>query len=632
MASPLAWLLVWLGTPSVHARRPATPSVPRVPTIEDVVLDEGFTPTPSQSEMYHPGAVLVPNSRGGHDVVVADCIGVEPAIAIMSQSSIATTLSAGVSARLSAVRGEVHTGIEKRLSFVNPEQRTISLGQLRPTEQCLDEVQNAARLQDLSGAVVLHDVLVAIVQNTVCTKADASGRVIALGEAEAAAYSECVQESDAQVPLGYKALPLDKVLAVVDAPVPVSPISTPASSPAAATSSVQFGSTGGLGVEAKLKEQACTQEAQGLGTAARRARIETAARDAQAKATTAWGQLEGEATACTQLPRGERTACIDAVQRWLAVAREMTIDLPAGVEAVDTDCGRRQPAFAAERTTVAARELSTAESVLKTLLAADPTTSGSSPSQSATSSTLVLSDSQPKESTADRRRAREKRHESMAFLKDILANRSPSGTQKAEMMLRLAELYHEEGRDIALDRKGEANAWFERAATLYGSILTSFPTFARADQAAFFHAATLSELDRRAEAVSLYTKVVRMYPDSAYVPDAYIQLGEHYFHANNAYKALLAYKKASTYKDSKQRAFALYKLGWCYYTIGEFGEAIDAMKRVVAATKKPQSASDTQLQDAALQDLVPFFRAAGEQEAGRTYFRKLRRQDLAAKL
>ena len=29
-----------------------------------------------------------------------------------------------------------------------------------------------------------------------------------------------------------------------------------------------------------------------------------------------------------------------------------------------------------------------------------------------------------------RRRAREKRHESMDFLKDILANRDPQGTQK----------------------------------------------------------------------------------------------------------------------------------------------------------------------------------------------------------
>ena len=75
--------------------------------------------------------------------------------------------------------------MEKRLSFVDPEQRTISLGLLNPTAACSDQVQRAATFQDLSDAIVLHDVLVAIIKNTVCTKADASGGVVALGAAEA---------------------------------------------------------------------------------------------------------------------------------------------------------------------------------------------------------------------------------------------------------------------------------------------------------------------------------------------------------------------------------------------------------------------------------------------------------------
>ena len=132
----------------------------------------------------------------------------------MSQSSIATSLSAGVSARLTAVRGEVAAGVEKRLSFVDPEQRTIPLAQLMATDACAAGLENAARFTDLTQAVLVYDVLVAQIQNTVCTKADASGDVTLLGEAEAAAYSECVQESDAQVPLGFKGVPLAKVLPV----------------------------------------------------------------------------------------------------------------------------------------------------------------------------------------------------------------------------------------------------------------------------------------------------------------------------------------------------------------------------------------------------------------------------------
>jgi hypothetical protein len=63
------WLLPTLVTLILpaEARRPGDVAVP---PIEEVVAAEGFTPTPSQSEIYKPGAVLVPNARGGHDVVV----------------------------------------------------------------------------------------------------------------------------------------------------------------------------------------------------------------------------------------------------------------------------------------------------------------------------------------------------------------------------------------------------------------------------------------------------------------------------------------------------------------------------------------------------------------------------------
>ena len=194
-----------------------------MPSIAEVVEKEGFTPTPSQSEIYRPGAVLVPNANGGHDVVVDDCVLAGPSVSLMSQSSFATTLAGGVSARLSAVRGGVSAGMEKRLSFIDPEQRTIPLGDLAPTNDCLERVARASSLQTLADAFVVNDVLVAMVKSTVCLKSDANGRVLALGEAEASAFSECVQESPGLVPLGFKGVPLDRVLALAAEPVVLAP-------------------------------------------------------------------------------------------------------------------------------------------------------------------------------------------------------------------------------------------------------------------------------------------------------------------------------------------------------------------------------------------------------------------------
>ena len=93
-------------------------------------------------------------------------------------------------------------------------------------------------------------------------------------------------------------------------------------------------------------------------------------------------------------------------------------------------------------------------------------------------------------SEAYRAAAREKRREAMGFLEDILANRPPKGVQKAEMMLRLADLYAQEGLELCLAETArgssdftESQAWLDKAIRLYRQLLDSYPTYARADQA-----------------------------------------------------------------------------------------------------------------------------------------------------
>jgi tetratricopeptide (TPR) repeat protein len=256
-----------------------------------------------------------------------------------------------------------------------------------------------------------------------------------------------------------------------------------------------------------------------------------------------------------------------------------------------------------------------------------------------------------------RQLARQKRHESMEFLKDILANRAPVGEQKAEMMLRLADLYFEEGRDIYLTEmqtyqdlydacfndpncsvesypdadNDKSEAWQERSIKLYKAILQNYPQYARADEATFYLAGALQELKRAEEAVGEYNRLVRTYPDSGFVPDSYVQIGEFYFENNNAYQALLAYQKAARYKNHDKYSFAIYKLAWCYYNVGEYGKAIDTMKAVVAYSMTPQEGQESRrltLQDEALKDLVRFFADAGEMDEAYAYFNKLGKKEL----
>lgn len=260
-----------------------------------------------------------------------------------------------------------------------------------------------------------------------------------------------------------------------------------------------------------------------------------------------------------------------------------------------------------------------------------------------------------------RQKAREKRHQSIDFLQDLLKNNPPRGEQKAEMLLRLADLYFEEGRDVYLtemdtfrvqfdqcfntpgcasDKMAADNTgslvWQNKSIKLYRIILKTYQQYRRADEAIFYLASALQDTDRRDEAVKEFTKLVRNYPQSRYTPDAYVMIGEYYFDNNNAYKALLAYQKAAKYKNSPKYAFALYKLAWCYYNVGEYGKAIDTMKSVVAFSMTAQEGQSQQsqltLQEEALKDLVRFFADAGEMDEAYGYFTKLGKKDLIRKM
>lgn len=229
--------LVVIGVPGAAFAGPADQGVDGVPSLQAVVEAEGWRVTPTQSGVYQPGVVLVPNARGTHDVVAANCVATEILVEAMAQSRIASSLRGGVKGAWGLASATASAGITKELSFVDPEQRTIPLGRLELTADCLADISRASRLRDLSEAIVVHDVLVAVVKQTVCKRVDASGRVVALGAGEVEGYSDCVQQSAAQVPVGFKSVKLRRLIAAeaegaAPSPAPVAPAPPAAASPA----------------------------------------------------------------------------------------------------------------------------------------------------------------------------------------------------------------------------------------------------------------------------------------------------------------------------------------------------------------------------------------------------------------
>ncbi|MCE9668253.1 tetratricopeptide repeat protein [Myxococcus stipitatus] len=207
-----------------------------------------------------------------------------------------------------------------------------------------------------------------------------------------------------------------------------------------------------------------------------------------------------------------------------------------------------------------------------------------------------------------------KRREQIASLKKIISL-SPDPKEVPSLLFRLGEFYWEESKfyffeanrkddDLlramnANDAAGQQRAKAEKAELAgkqkeygklaveqYTKIIQEHPTFERTDEVLFFLGQYLMEEGQDRKALVAFKRLVEKYPQSKFIPDAYLAFGEYYFNNSKGKrpeleKALAAYKKAAEFPESQVYAFALYKQGWCYFNLSDYEAAKDKFKTVV---------------------------------------------------
>jgi tetratricopeptide (TPR) repeat protein len=172
---------------------------------------------------------------------------------------------------------------------------------------------------------------------------------------------------------------------------------------------------------------------------------------------------------------------------------------------------------------------------------------------------------------------------------------NPNSRVMDKIIIRLAELYYEAAQvefeqrqelynqQLALYEQGaitelppEPQRDYSRALDLYLQILERYPESSLVDDALYNVAFLTEELGQQEEAFRTYEKLIREHPDSPYVPDALLRMAEYYFNppVNEIEKAIELYKEVLAFKDSPKYDEALYRLGWSYYRLSNYPEAI----------------------------------------------------------
>jgi TolA-binding protein len=171
-----------------------------------------------------------------------------------------------------------------------------------------------------------------------------------------------------------------------------------------------------------------------------------------------------------------------------------------------------------------------------------------------------------------------------------------------DAMFRLAELYYEKANDdfrlasegyryeakVAMaegrDPPPEPMKSYAPSIALYQRLITGFPDYRFTHGIYYLLAYCLGEMGQGQEAQTAYQTLIERYPDSAFVPEAWVRLGDWHFDevaADSLPRSAQAFSKMYAFPEHPLFSRAIYKLGWTYYRMDDFQNAVESFTRLL---------------------------------------------------
>lgn len=172
-----------------------------------------------------------------------------------------------------------------------------------------------------------------------------------------------------------------------------------------------------------------------------------------------------------------------------------------------------------------------------------------------------------------------------------------------DAMFRLAELYYQKARhEFNTDRERFVRDYekrlqmfdeglidyepkaphpdFDNSLKYYNIITRKFPSYRYIADVYYLMAYCYQEEGDLPKVRRSFEDLIASRPDSKYVAEAYLRIGDAYFNENNYEPALQALLRAATYQDSALYDQILYKLASTYFILNRFTEAVQTFARL----------------------------------------------------
>jgi tetratricopeptide (TPR) repeat protein len=236
----------------------------------------------------------------------------------------------------------------------------------------------------------------------------------------------------------------------------------------------------------------------------------------------------------------------------------------------------------------------------------------------------------------------------IAKIRSLIASTPEDDPQRPDFLFRAGELYAENRRFYfnhahALDQKifdappaekpalqsqqkgyeQQEQKWLLEAVKGYIAA-TKFRKYERMDEVLFKLAYMLTSVKKEDQAREFFLRLIKDYPNSKYIPDAYLSFAEFYFNKGEMDSALRFYEKVEQFPKSSVYPYAVYKKGWCYVNLGDFKTALETFVGVVKMTQDPRFKGPQvkQLEKEAKKDIVKAYSHVGGPDKAWEFFQR----------
>lgn len=195
------------------------------------------------------------------------------------------------------------------------------------------------------------------------------------------------------------------------------------------------------------------------------------------------------------------------------------------------------------------------------------------------------------------------------YLPALIKRASDDDPEKPDYLFRLGELYADKRRYLNYEAHGvdqkileaqrasnseqvgrltlKKQRLEESSADMAGKALelyvgaSKYPRYGRMDEVLVRLIYFLHDTNKDAQAREFFDRLIADYPQSKYVPNAYLSSAERHFQNGEMESARKYYEKVTTFADSSVFGFALYKMGWVEIKLGHFETAIAIFAKVI---------------------------------------------------